>query len=645
MRSVYREKALQVMNEDSRQRIISRRVLTPKGASDGGGGGDEGGAARFPPRLPAARLLARLGRDRRDRPRDARRHAAGVAHDVPHHGGGRATRRRASDRRHVEIKVNKPLTLLAAFPRFLGAGDRASFGAVVTNTLDDRRRRVGHDQEPRSRAARSSPAARRRRSRSTPAATEPVRFEATARGVGTARVQMTVTLGSETDAFETTLPISAPAPLETSAAFGDTTAIARASGSRCPPASCPASAVSNVESRLDRARRPGRRRALPRRLSVRLRRAEGLERAGAGAGRGSRHAPSRWAASRRPTIARARRRCSTSCRSYQCADGGFRLLARQLPHRQRLPHELRAARDEGRATLGIGVGQGASINRALDFLDAQLKKSRRPIKCSGCRSGARARRSASRCSPSTAATRTRTSRVSLRHGRSAAGLRARRTSPTRWRPRTIARTALRRCRPAPDERGAGRRRSGAHRGNRRRRARRGSGTPTSARPRSCSTASCAAATIRSSCRGWCAGCSPRARNGRWSNTQENATALESLVGYYKKFEAEVPNMTATRRHRRRTPSAPRRSADARRPRSPVRLAMPDLLRQVAAGAERELAMSRAGTGRLYYTLAAAVRRRPSRRRRSIRACASSGATSDSSRTATARRRRRSRPAI
>ena len=50
-----------------------------------------------------------------------------------------------------------------------------------------------------------------------------MRFDATARGVGTARVQMTVTLGSETDAFETTLPISAPAPLETSAAFGDTT--------------------------------------------------------------------------------------------------------------------------------------------------------------------------------------------------------------------------------------------------------------------------------------------------------------------------------------------------------------------------------------------------------------------------------------
>ena len=57
------DKALQVMNEDSRQRIISRRVLTPKGDGEGGGGGDA--TARRPPRLPAAGVLAGVGRDRR----------------------------------------------------------------------------------------------------------------------------------------------------------------------------------------------------------------------------------------------------------------------------------------------------------------------------------------------------------------------------------------------------------------------------------------------------------------------------------------------------------------------------------------------------------------------------------------------------
>jgi uncharacterized protein YfaS (alpha-2-macroglobulin family) len=41
--TVYVRKSLQVINADNRQRIVSRRVLTPKGATDGGGGGDAGG--------------------------------------------------------------------------------------------------------------------------------------------------------------------------------------------------------------------------------------------------------------------------------------------------------------------------------------------------------------------------------------------------------------------------------------------------------------------------------------------------------------------------------------------------------------------------------------------------------------------------
>ena len=45
--SVYVDKALQVMNADSRQRIVSRRVLTPKGASDGGGGGADAGVSQL----------------------------------------------------------------------------------------------------------------------------------------------------------------------------------------------------------------------------------------------------------------------------------------------------------------------------------------------------------------------------------------------------------------------------------------------------------------------------------------------------------------------------------------------------------------------------------------------------------------------
>ena len=42
--SVYVEKSLQVLTGDSRQRIVSRRVLTPKGETEGGGGGADPGA-------------------------------------------------------------------------------------------------------------------------------------------------------------------------------------------------------------------------------------------------------------------------------------------------------------------------------------------------------------------------------------------------------------------------------------------------------------------------------------------------------------------------------------------------------------------------------------------------------------------------
>ena len=75
----------------------------------------------------------------------------------------------------------------------------------------------------------------------------------------------------------------------------------------------------------------------------------------------------------------------------------------------------------------------------------------------------------------------------------------------------------------------------------------------------------------------------------------------------------------------------------------VRLAMPDLLRQVAAGAEADLVLSRAGTGRLFYATRLQYMPVRRRRRRATRACASNAASSGSSRTAAAaRRRRRSR---
>src|SRR5207244_8855028 len=48
-----------------------------------------------------------------------------------------------------------------------------------------------------------------------------VRFNAVAKAVGTARIQMSVTLSGESDAFEDTLPVRVLTPPETVAAYGE----------------------------------------------------------------------------------------------------------------------------------------------------------------------------------------------------------------------------------------------------------------------------------------------------------------------------------------------------------------------------------------------------------------------------------------
>ena len=52
-----------------------------------------------------------------------------------------------------EIRINKPVMLKAAFPRFLARGDKAFFGSVVTSQLKDAGHGDRHDDESRSRRA------------------------------------------------------------------------------------------------------------------------------------------------------------------------------------------------------------------------------------------------------------------------------------------------------------------------------------------------------------------------------------------------------------------------------------------------------------------------------------------------------------
>ena len=64
-------------------------------------------------------------------------------------------------------------------------------------------------------------------------------------------------------------------------------------------------------------------------------------------------------------------------------------------------------------------------------------------------------------------------------------------------------------------------------------------------------------------------------NGRWGTTHENAMALEALVAYYRAFETEVPQMTATVRSDRDRRARRRSTADRRR-RSRSRCRWPEL---------------------------------------------------------------------
>jgi uncharacterized protein YfaS (alpha-2-macroglobulin family) len=87
--------------------------------------------------------------------------------------------------------------------------------------------------------------------------------------------------------------------------------------------------------------------------------------------------------------------------------------------------------------------------------------------------------------------------------------------------------------------------------------------------------------------------------GRWGTTQENVVGLSALVNYYKTFESETPNMTASVSLAGQTVGGARfegRSTTAQQ----VRLTMAELVKQVSTSAS-DLRLSRTGTGRLFYT--------------------------------------------
>ncbi len=593
LHSVYREKALQVMNEDSRQRLISRRVLTPKGGNDGGGGGNEGGARDF--RRDFRPLAFWLGSIETDASGHATKEVTlpeslttyrimAVAADTSSRFGSSS----------VEIKVNKPVTLLAAFPRFMGLGDRASFGAVVSNMLA-----TGGDAVVTIRSL--DPATLQFAGAASQTihlgggSTEPVRFDASARAVGTARVQITVTLGKETDAFETTLPIVAPAPLETNAAFGDLAGDRATEKITLPARIVPGAGglEVNLASTALVGLGEGARYLVDYPYMCAEQKASSALALALAADLGTAFPMGRIA----PADYRVK---ATSLLNdlprYQCSDGGFSYWAGSCLFGNAyltayVLHVMKSA-----SALGIAA-DAAVVQRALDFLDAEMKRPA-PVEVQWL--------------PVWSASQSFGVKVLSEYGRNEDANITRLTQMADRLP-VFALSYLADAMAAGNTRGA--RYTDVVR--RLQNALRVEGDLAHAEEIDSdaldwlwnSNVTTTATVLDGFVRRKDA---PQAvpqlvrwlllarRNGRWNNTHDNATVLESLVGYYKAFESDVPDMQAAVKIDQATLGTAAFQGRSAASQS-VRLAMPDLMRQVSAGVERDLNVTRSGTGRLYYT--------------------------------------------
>jgi alpha-2-macroglobulin len=261
-RELYGHKALQVQTVETRTRLIARRAMiadpalpnAAPGAALGIVGGVAGGVPAPPPPAAlaetvtvdnlSARAMAQGAADQDAGPplrADFRPLAFWVGSLVTGPDGRARTTVRLPDSLTTyrimavagdlasqfgvgdsSIRTSLPLTLLPALPRFLTSGDRASFGATVTNNSTAagtvRVEVAASDESPLTFESGTS-----RSIALGPGESALVRFDARAGATGQARVRISARLGAHADAFELPFPIIAPAPLVTVAAYGDTT--------------------------------------------------------------------------------------------------------------------------------------------------------------------------------------------------------------------------------------------------------------------------------------------------------------------------------------------------------------------------------------------------------------------------------------
>ncbi|MBI2214988.1 MAG: Ig-like domain-containing protein [Acidobacteria bacterium] len=215
---VYVEKSLSVQDTDSRQRIISRRVLTPKGADEGGGGGADESVGEV--RKDFRVLAFWLGSVKTDRKGSATTEVklpeSLTTYRIMAVANDKANRFGKGD---SEIKVNKPVLLRQNFPRFLSAGDKAFFGSVVNSQLT-KGGQATVTIESLNPEIISIEGVNKQTIEIEPKGAQEVRFPVVARAVGDARIRMTVRLLGESDAFEDVIPVRILSPVETVAAYG-----------------------------------------------------------------------------------------------------------------------------------------------------------------------------------------------------------------------------------------------------------------------------------------------------------------------------------------------------------------------------------------------------------------------------------------
>jgi len=219
--SVYIDKRLGVLNNDSRQRIVSRRVLTPKGSTDGGGGGRDPGSSstRKDFRVLAFWLGSVVTKNDGTAAVQVKLPESLTTYRIMAVAADKQSRFGRGD---TEIRLNKPVVLKPAFPRFLAVGDKALFGSVVTSQLKSsgKARMTMQSLDP---AVLELTGPGSQEIAVQPGGSAEVRFNGVAKTLGTARIRTSVTLGGESDAYEEVIDVRILNSPEVTAAYGQVT--------------------------------------------------------------------------------------------------------------------------------------------------------------------------------------------------------------------------------------------------------------------------------------------------------------------------------------------------------------------------------------------------------------------------------------